>query len=126
VTAVRRLLVAVVPAVLAACAAPSERGTLAELHRMPADVAEVPVDEGLEKAMQGYRQYLEKTPRTEMTPEAMRRLADLQIEKEFGIHGDGGLVEMADGVGPGLRAACGPRPAAGAGRRDGGRVDRVR
>jgi tetratricopeptide (TPR) repeat protein len=95
VIAARRLLVIAVPAVLAACAAPPDKGTLAQLHRVPADVAEVPVDQGLDKAMQSYRQYLEKTPRTEMTPEAMRRLADLQIEKEFGIHGDGELVEMA-------------------------------
>jgi len=95
VSAVRRLLVVAGPAILAACAAAPEKGTLAQLHRMPADVAEVPVDQGLEKAMQGYRQYLNETPQTEMTPEAMRRLADLQIEKEFGIHGDGELVEMA-------------------------------
>ena len=45
--------------------------------------------------MQSYRRYLEETPRTEMTPEAMRRLADLQIEKQFGIRGDGEIKEMA-------------------------------
>src|SRR4029453_7805776 len=34
--------------------------------------------------------FLEETPETEMTPEAMRRLADLQLEKQFGIRaGDG-------------------------------------
>jgi len=80
---------------LAACASAPEQDTLAQLRRMPADVAEVDVDHGLDRAMQSYRRYLEETPRTEMTPEAMRRLADLQIEKEFGIHGDGELIEMA-------------------------------
>ena len=54
------------------------------------------MSEGLEQAMQGYRRFLEETPETEMTPEAMRRLADLQIEKQFGIRtGDGKPREMA-------------------------------
>lgn len=90
-----RLMGLIAPGVLAACAGAPEQGTLAQLHRTPADVAEVEVDQGLDKAMQGYRRYLEETPSTEMTPEAMRRLADLQLEKEFGIHGDGQLIELA-------------------------------
>jgi tetratricopeptide (TPR) repeat protein len=96
------------PAVLGACAGAPERGTLAELHGMPADVAEIAVDEGLERAMQGYRNYLEETPGTQMTPEAMRRLADLQIEKEFGIRGDGELIELAapEGIATGQAAAA--------------------
>jgi hypothetical protein len=53
---------------------------------MRPDVQEVKVDQGLDQAMQGYRRFLEETPETSMTPEAMRRLADLQIEKQFGIH----------------------------------------
>ena len=48
--------------------------------------------------MQSYRRYLDETPTSAMTPEAMRRLADLQLEKEFGITGGpptGRWVEMA-------------------------------
>ena len=48
--------------------------------------------------MQSYRRYLDETPMSAMTPEAMRRLADLQLEKEFGITGgppSGRWVEMA-------------------------------
>lgn len=91
-----RLACALAPAVaLAACASRPPQGTLAELHSRPADLREAPVEQGLDKAMQSYRRYLEETPRTAMTPEAMRRLADLQIEKEFGLRGDGKLVEMA-------------------------------
>jgi len=46
--------------------------------------------------MEGYRRYLAETPETAMTPEAMRRLADLQVEKQFGIRaGDGKPREMA-------------------------------
>src|SRR6516162_3124883 len=63
-------------------------GTLAELRNVSPDVKEVRVEQGLEQAMQNYRRFLEDTPKTEtaMTPEAIRRLADLQLEKQFGIH----------------------------------------
>ena len=71
-------------------------GTLAELRDVRPDVQEVKVEQGLEQAMQQYRRFLEETPETAMTPEAMRRLADLQIEKQFGIHtGDTKPREMA-------------------------------
>jgi tetratricopeptide (TPR) repeat protein len=65
-------------------------GTLAELREVRPDVEEVKVEEGLDQAMNYYRHFLEETPETAMTPEAMRRLADLQIEKRFGIQGGGG------------------------------------
>jgi hypothetical protein len=60
------------------------------------DVQEAKVEQGLDQAMQQYRRFLEETPETAMTPEAMRRLADLQIEKQFGIHtGNAKPREMA-------------------------------
>ena len=52
---------------------------------MQPDVQEVEGRARLDKAMASYRRYLDETPRDAMTPEAMRRLADLQIEKEFGL-----------------------------------------
>ncbi len=61
-------------------------GTLAELRNVRPDVQEVKVEQGLEQAMQNYRRFLDETPETTMTPEAMRRLADLQLEKQFGIN----------------------------------------
>src|SRR5688500_10105081 len=88
------LALAVTAALAAGCAAGPQKSTLAGLHAIKPDAAEVPVAEGLEQAMQGYRRFLDETPETELTPEAMRRLADLQIEKQFGISGDGGIVEM--------------------------------
>ena len=91
----RRLASVFGTAVLGACAHESARDTLAQLHDIEPDVEEVQVEQGLETAMQSYRRYLEETPRSEMTPEAMRRLADLQIEKQFGIRGDGEIREMA-------------------------------
>lgn len=75
------------PALLVGCSARTERtaGTLAELRQMRPDVQEVKVEQGLEQAMLHYRRFLEETPETTMTPDAMRRLADLQLEKQFGI-----------------------------------------
>src|SRR5881628_2450499 len=64
-------------------------GTLAELRNVRPDVQEVKVEQGLDQAMQHYRRFLEDAPETAMTPEAMRRLADLQLEKQFGIRAGG-------------------------------------
>ncbi|MGB5133282.1 MAG: hypothetical protein WBO00_11730, partial [Steroidobacteraceae bacterium] len=84
------------PVLVAGCAGQPEKGTLAELRNVQPDVQEAPVEQGLDQAMQGYRRFLEETPETAMTPEAMRRLADLQVEKQFGIRaGDGKPREMA-------------------------------
>jgi len=84
------------PAFAAGCTAAPQRGTIAELASVPADVAEVEVADSLDLATVSYRRYLEETPTSALTPEAMRRLADLQLEKEFGITGDSERwVEMA-------------------------------
>ncbi len=71
-------------------------GTLAELRNVRPDVQEVKVEQGLDQAMLQYRRFLEDAPENTMTPEAMRRLADLQLEKQFGIRtGDAKPREMA-------------------------------
>jgi len=89
-------------AITAGCAARPNKtvstvGTLAELRNVRPDVQELKVEQGLEQAMHNYRRFLEETPaETAMTPEAMRRLADLQLEKQFGIRtGDARPREMA-------------------------------
>ena len=74
---------------------PTEFGTLAELEQRAADVEEIHIDDSLERAANSYRRYLEETSRSAMTPEAMRRLADLQIEQAYGVMGSGDIVEMA-------------------------------
>lgn len=79
----------------AGCAGVQQRGTLAELRGVEPDLEDVRVADSLERAEQSYRRYLDETPSGVMTPEAMRRLADLQIEKEFGVIGSGELIEMA-------------------------------
>ena len=109
------ILAAAVAAGLASCSSNPDRETLAQLHRVEADTAEVAVDDSLELAMQSYRRFLQETPESTMAPEAMRRLADLQIEQQFGIEGTGEIVELPAyevGAVQGI-TADGSRPAAG-------------
>src|SRR6516162_5289061 len=81
--------------VIAACAHQVDRsGTLATLHQVRPDTQEVPVDQGLDRAVQSYGDFLKQAPDSKLAPEAMRRLADLKIEKQFGIQGDGKLQEL--------------------------------
>ena len=83
-------------AVTSCATAPVEtRDTLAQLEQMPADIEDIHVADSLERAADSYRRYLEETSRSAMTPEAMRRLADLQIEQAYGVMGSGDFVEMA-------------------------------
>jgi tetratricopeptide (TPR) repeat protein len=72
---------------LASCATLTEQGTLAELSQVEADVEEVYLGDSLERAADSYRRYLAETTESARTPEAMRRLADLQIEEQYGLIG---------------------------------------
>jgi tetratricopeptide (TPR) repeat protein len=89
-----RTAVLLAPTLLVACAGDPDRHTLAELRAVEPDVTEVQVDNSLDQAMLGYRKFLEEAPESTLTPEAMRRLADLKLEKEYGILGDGELAEL--------------------------------
>lgn len=89
-----RALMAAGVVLASACSTMPQSGTLAELHRQQPDTTEIDVSDSLERAMQSYRRFLNETPENTMTPEAMRRLADLQIEEQYGIMGDGEIVEL--------------------------------
>jgi TolA-binding protein len=93
----RACAVASILPLLAACAhtAVDHSGTLATLHQVRPDTQEAPVEQGLDRAVQSYREFLNQAPDSKLAPDAMRRLADLQLEKEFGIQGDGKLLEQA-------------------------------
>ena len=82
----RRFLVTVAPLILAACASVSARNgnTIAALRHEHIEIKEEKIEGGLEKAMVSYERFLEGTPDSALTPEAIRRLADLKIEKEYG------------------------------------------
>jgi TolA-binding protein len=94
-----RSSIALVTAVVAACAANPNKGTLGSLHQVAPDTREAQVDNGLDRAVQGYQRFLAETPDSQLTPEAMRRLADLKVEKEYGLLGDGKLVEVPASAG---------------------------
>lgn len=105
----RTPIVAFLLPVIGACAhkpPPDRSGTLATLHEVPADTHEVAVKQGLDRAMQSYGDFLKQAPDSALAPEAMRRLADLKIEKEFGIAGDGKLIDV-----PASQSATPAKPA---------------
>jgi TolA-binding protein len=94
-TLARAVLLCMAIVGFAGCASIPEQGTLAELQNVTADLDEVYLADSLERAAESYRRYLEQTPESARTPEAMRRLADLQIEQAYGVIGNGEFVEMA-------------------------------
>ena len=81
-----RYFIFAAPLTLAACASVSDgsRNTIAALRNVQIEIKEEKVEGGLEKAMLGYQRFLEGTPDSALTPEAIRRLADLKIQKEYG------------------------------------------
>ncbi len=85
------------PALVVGCAGRAgPQATLADLRKVAPDLQDVKVEQGLDEAMQAYRRFLEQAPETAMTPEAMRRLADLKIERQFGLRaGDGRPQQLA-------------------------------
>jgi hypothetical protein len=98
---IRAFALAVVGVAISACATvSSDQGTLAELQQVEADVEDVYLEDGLERAAQSYRRYLEETDKSERTPEAMRRLADLQIEQAYGVLGNDEIFEPVEFAAP--------------------------
>src|SRR5215471_12382635 len=85
----RTIPILVVSAFLGGCTAhhkPPAQGTLADLHKVAPDVKDAETKQSVDQAMEHYRKFLDESPETPMTPEAIRRLADLQLEKQYGIH----------------------------------------
>ena len=81
------LLLAFTAAALAACAAAPPQETIKDLDRIGTVPRTPPIEQDADDAEQSYRRYLAETPDGDETPEAMRRLADLQIEKVYGVVG---------------------------------------
>jgi len=90
-------LILLLSLVVSSCAFYGGRGTIAELNDVDIEIKDADVGDGLDKAMQAYQKYLQETPESEMTPEALRRLADLKIEKEYGVIADDEGQVKADG-----------------------------
>ena len=79
---VRLLLMALLVLALAACS--SSKGTLAELRQVEIVVDKEKPAGTIDKAIESYEKFLATTDETPMTPDAIRRLADLKVEKEYG------------------------------------------
>ncbi len=105
----RSALIGLCCAGVAACSTVADRsGTLSQLENVEPDVEDIHVADSLERAAESYRRYLEETAETARTPEAMRRLADLQIEQAYGVMGGGDIREMAapDSASPATQIAA--------------------
>ena len=71
--------------IAAGCSAVTPRThTIADLEYVEPPLTEVDVTDSLEKALAGYQHYLQETPANRKTPEALRRMADLRLEREYG------------------------------------------
>ena len=103
VVALRALIV--VPLVLtAACETTTVRDehTLNRLDQVDIAVQDEQIEDSLHKAMESYRQYIKQAPATSVKPEAIHRLADLEVEKSYRIEGVEAPAE------PGAEAAIKP------------------
>jgi tetratricopeptide (TPR) repeat protein len=80
-----RHFILALPLFLVACSSLDERGTIAQLRNRQIEIKEEKLVGGLEKAMESYQQFLQETPDSPLAPEAIRRLADLKVEKEYGV-----------------------------------------
>ncbi|HEX9022165.1 MAG TPA: tetratricopeptide repeat protein [Nitrospirota bacterium] len=71
---------------LGACQTTGGRDTIAKLRNVQIEIKEEKIEGGFEKAMESYQRFLKETPESSrLKPEAMRRLADLKIEREYGL-----------------------------------------
>lgn len=86
----------VMTVLIASCATDDKRGTIAELESENVELKDVDIAGGLDKAMQGYQKFLADTPESNLTPEAIRRLADLKVEKEYGTVTDGDIKDKEE------------------------------
>ena len=83
-----RFLIVALSVMLAACSSTGGRDTIAKLRHVQIDIKEEKIQDGLDKAMASYQSFLKDTADSTLTPEAIRRLADLKIEKEYGTFTD--------------------------------------
>lgn len=85
----RIMLVATSVTLLHGCGVAGRQDTIADLNKVQIEIREEYVEGSLEKAMESYQKFLQETPEGALTPEAIRRLADLKIEKEYGLQQPG-------------------------------------
>jgi len=101
------------PLLLAACQSTGGKETIATLRTMQIEIKEEKIEGGLEKAMEGYQRFLEQMPDSALSPEAIRRLADLKVEREYGrLSGDAAAEQRtSDTAAPAPKGAARPEGA---------------
>jgi len=82
---IRLLFILILVVGMVACSSAPRKGTIGQLRRVDIAIEKENIDQGFDKAIESYERFLEKTEKTAMTPEAIRRLADLKVEKEYGL-----------------------------------------
>lgn len=95
-----RLSVLTLPLLLSACQSGGGKETIARLRHQQIEIKEAQIEGGLEKAMEGYRRFLAETPDSALTPEAIRRLADLKVEREYGLLAGASVAERRANASP--------------------------
>jgi len=80
----RVLLLLLLILTLASCTGINKRGTIAQLRGVEIEIVDEELEGGLDKAIASYERFLEESKGTPMGAEAIRRLADLKVEKEYG------------------------------------------
>nr|WP_277610924.1 tetratricopeptide repeat protein [Microbulbifer celer] len=108
---------------LSACASNSGK-TIGSLQKVDIQIQETRIDGSLEKALASYQKYLQETPETALTPEAIRRIADLKIKQahraEEGAYASNTEARTlsAEEVSAAVDAAAAKRAATGSGELD--------
>ncbi len=106
------LIILALALMLTACQSMGDRDTIAKLRHQKIEIKEEKVEGGLDKAMQSYQHFLEETPDSALAPEAIRRLADLKIEKEYGTVAEGDRPVQAAAAGKTVSKMTAPAAAA--------------
>ena len=88
-TAALRTAVLIPIVLTAACKTETVRdeNTLTRLDQVDVAVQDEKVEDSLHKAMESYRKYIKQAPASTVKPEAIHRLADLEVEKSYRIEG---------------------------------------
>ncbi|WP_237055251.1 tetratricopeptide repeat protein [Microbulbifer sediminum] len=105
-------------ALLGGCAV-NDSQTIGSLQDVDIEIKEERIEGSLEKALASYQKYLQETPETAFTPEAIRRIADLKIKQAHRAEARslGEDIAASGGSGSGAAVSIDAK-----GRREGGRL----
>ncbi|GAA5445288.1 cell division coordinator CpoB [Microbulbifer sp. NBRC 101763] len=97
-TIARRCVLASTAALMLNACAVNSGKTIGSLQNVDIEIKEEYIDGSLEKALASYQRYLQETPESNLTPEAMRRIADLKIKQAHRAE-DAAIDGIASGAG---------------------------